>query len=124
MTRWWGVVPPAATRPPSSACFDWIDSVRPSRRAPRALLRLRIFHSAINNLPHAEERRGAPRLEARTSVMQMESALRHALRREAPRRRREGVLRRDQLQLPPPRPPAPPHPPPHPRTPLPPAPPA
>src|SRR5258708_23158955 len=49
--------------------------MRPSRRALRALLRLRFFYNAIDDLPHAEERRGAPRLEARTTVMQMEFAL-------------------------------------------------
>src|SRR5260221_9927162 len=49
-----------------SAAFE----TRPSG-APQA----EVFYNAIDDLPHAEERRGAPRLEARTTVMQMESAL-------------------------------------------------
>src|SRR5260221_13063703 len=38
---------------------SWIDGGRPSRRAHRALLRMRSFLCAIYNLPHPEEPRQA-----------------------------------------------------------------
>src|ERR1700730_15119962 len=49
----------------------WISVVRPSRRPLRGLLRMSSFLSAIEGLPHAEERPKRARLEARTASLQL-----------------------------------------------------
>src|SRR5438128_7011010 len=49
--------------------MGWIDTVRPSRRPLRGLLRMRNFLNVIKGFPHAEGAQRA-RLEARTTAMQ------------------------------------------------------